>query len=249
MPDKKPSLTANTPSPKPVPPSGYEIQNLPTFLRPANANTKIEQAEAKTDPGVGPVAANVDPSNPNTILVRAPKYFTQPIQTHESTHVYQLSRNAPFVDHVLDAGTGKSKGYDYGGLDGLEQAIKGRKTVADFNVEQQAQMVSDFQSLTADALKRQDAKALSRITAAYHPFISQLSKIPPKGADMTKMTQQDLSPAAPSLPPSTVAGMPMLPDKLIGGDVAQTQRKIGETKRFANGSVGKWDGHGWRLTQ
>ncbi|CAN5950982.1 unnamed protein product [Sphagnum jensenii] len=175
--------------------------------------------------------------------------FTQPVQTHEATHVYQLSRNDGFLDDAMDTKNfvGKNAGtlLDYGGISGLENAINQRKTIANFNAEQQAQIVSDYQRLVAEAIKKGDRKALSRVTAAYHPFVSQLASIPPRGEDMTKMTKQDLSPAAPSVPPATVAGMPMVPDPLLGGGYNTSSPKVGQTKRFANGKIGVWDGHGW----
>jgi hypothetical protein len=201
-------------------------------------------------------------------MVREPKDFTQPIQTHESTHVYQMSRNQPFVDRAFSAAQRPTtvKGYDYGGLAGLEQALKQHKTIADFNIEQQADIVADYQKETQNAIKWGDRESLARINAAYQPFVSQLAKIPSAGANVTQMTQQDITPPAPPVPPATVAGMPMLPDKLIGGPTAPpnglkkvadlksqaarlnpaaTGRKVGQVKRFANGKTGVWDGTGW----
>ena len=233
----------------PPPPKtlGYELSNLPAFIRPANVNTKIDPA-AQQLLGGGTVVADVQRSNPTTIQVREPGMFTQPVQTHESTHVYQFSRNPQFIDNATSAAnttTGKNFASisGYGGIEGLEQAINNRKTIANFNAEQQAEMVADFQKLTGDALKKGDRKALARVTAAYHPFVSQLASIPPKGADMTKMTRQDLTPAAPSVPPATVIGVPLTADPLIGGAAGP---KVNDTKRFENGRMAFWDGHGWR---
>jgi hypothetical protein len=235
---------------KATPPPDYKIQNLPAFIRPANADTKILPAPPKAYSANATIIADVDPNSPTTISVRQPQLFTQPVQTHESTHIYQLSRNDGFLDNAMDtknfAGKTAETLLDYDGISGLENAIKQRKTIANFNAEQQAQIVSDYQRLVADALNKGDRKALSRVTAAYHPFVSQLASIPPKGADMTKMTQQDLTPSAPSVPPATVAGMPMVTDPLLGSSVAP---KVGQTKRFVNGKIGVWDGHGWRAMQ
>lgn len=254
------------PNNKPVPPPGYSIVNLPSFLKPANAGTKTVRAESEVDPS-GQVIADVRQSDPSTIEVREPRDFTQPVQTHESTHVYQFSRNQPFVDRAFNSPKAHAtkEGYDYGGIKGLEQALRNHKTIADFNTEQQSDMVADYQRLTQEAIRKGDKVALARITAAYHPFVNQLAKIPPSGANMGQMTKQDLNPDAPPVPPSTVAGMPMLPDKLVGGEVGPAKRytanelnnqakqlnppanghKIGETKKFTNGRTGVWDGHGW----
>ena len=217
-------------SPKPIPPPGYEIQNLPDFLKPANAGTKTVRGESYVLPGLGQVVAEVSQNNPHTIEVREPRDFTQPIQTHESTHVFQLSRNQPFVNKTFNSAPlpTTAAGYSYGGLPGLEQALQKHKTIADFNVEQQADMVADYQKETQNAIRWKDAESLARIIAAYHPFVSQLAKIPPKGANMTQMTQQDLTPAAP-MPPVNVAGMPLLPDKLIGGATAPARTQTAST--------------------
>ena len=145
------------PTDKPTPPPGYQIVNLPSFLKPSNQGTKVVRGESQTIPGLGEIAADVDPANPQTIVVRAPKYFTQPVQTHESTHIYQMSRNPEFASGLQGQSNASSlKDFDYGGVDGLLAAQRAHKTIANFNAEQQATMVADYQRLTADALKRGD---------------------------------------------------------------------------------------------
>jgi hypothetical protein len=257
-----PQNSLSTPKDKtattPVAPPGYDLVNLPSFIRPANVNTKIVPAAPKVSAG-GQIVADVNAANPQTIQVREPQLFAQPVQTHESTHIYQFSRNPQFIGNAPNAGTNANTMYGYGGVEGLEQALKQGKTIADFDLEKQAQMVSDYQKLSAEAIKKGDRAGLSRITLAYHPFVSQLSKIPDKTADMTRMTKQDLTPAAPGLPPATVPGVPMMADPLLGGDpitytVSQLKNMAAarnpaatgsKTKRFANGKTGVWDGHGW----
>jgi hypothetical protein len=174
-----------------------------------------------------------------------------------------MSRNPAFTSAIQGQQQATSqKDFDYGGVEGLMAAQRAHKTIANFSAEQQARMVEDYQKATQDAIRRGDPAALARVTAAYHPLIGQLAKIPPKGANMAQMTQQDLTPAAP-MPPVSVAGMPLLPDKLIGGATAPPKtvqqlkaqaaqrnpaaigHKIGEKKSFANGRIGVWDGHGW----
>jgi hypothetical protein len=219
----------------PTPPNGYQLTNLPAFIRYANVNTKIVPAAQWDIPNLGKVIADVSPANPQTIEVRDPKLFAQqPYQTHESTHVYQYSRNPAFVDGSRVGHSTVSSDYDYGGISGMENALRNHKTIANFNLEQQAQIVADYQRMTADALRRKDAKYLARITAAYHPFVSQLAHIPPKGADMKHMTPQDLAPAAPGLPPPTVIGVPLAPDLLLGGDpVYPMQHSLSQLKTMA----------------
>ena len=214
-------------SPKPIPPPGYEIQNLPDFLKPSNAKTKTVAAPPLEE-GSGHVIADVDPAQPTTIQVRDPNLFTQPTQTHESTHVFQLSRNAPFV-----AGMSRQfqqapspTMFDYGGMDGLIQAQNTHKTIANYTPEQQARMVQDFQQKTQDAIRGGDRATLAKVARAYQPFVGQLANIPPAGTNMKKMTRQDLTPPAPGLPPPTVAGAPMLPSKLIGGTGLEPNRAI-----------------------
>jgi len=102
-------------------------------------------------------------------------------------------------------------------MDGLMQAQKQGKTIADFNPEQQADMVEHYQAITQHAIKTGNRAMLAQATAAYEPYVGQLARIPGKGANMTQMSQQDLTPPAPGVPPATVAGMPMYPSKLLGG--------------------------------
>ena len=215
----------------PTPPPGYSVENLPDFMKDANANTEIVGAAPAIDPRTGGQIIADAPlrfgplDSPNVIEVRDPRAFDQPAQTHESTHKFQQSRNAPFVSSEF-APDGSSRAptkasasevYGYGGMDGLIQAQKQGKTIADFNPEQQADMVAAYQDITQHAIKTGNRAMLAQATAAYEPFVGQLARIPGKGANMTQMSQQDLTPPAPGLPPATVAGMPMLPSKLIGG--------------------------------
>ena len=194
------------------------LAGIPDFLRPANAQTKVVSAPPATL-GAGTVDADVDPVNPTTINVRDAAGYTPPVMTHEATHVFQLSRNAPFVGAMSQQfqRPNDDSMYDYGGADGLLQAQQQGKTIANYTPEQQARMVQNFQQETQDAIRGGDRVRLAKVTAAYQPFVGQLAKIPPAGANMTKMTQQDLTPPAPGVPPATVAGMPALPSKLIGG--------------------------------
>jgi hypothetical protein len=198
----------------PKPPSGYTLKDLPAFLRDSAEDTKIVAA-----PRDHRNIADVEVNAPSTIQVREPQLFTNPVYTHESTHVYQLSRNTGVQQDVGQRyNAGKLPvGYDYGGADGLLKAQQERKTIADFGPEQQARMVEDYQRLTKEAIAAKDTKQLDKITQAYHPFILQLSRLPGKADSMTKMTKADMTPAAPGPPPSAISGV-MYPDKLLGGE-------------------------------
>ena len=238
------------PDPKVTPPAGYNLQDLPDFLRQSNIGTKTVSAPP-IHIGNASVVADVDPNNPTTIAVREPSLYTPAVRTHESTHVFQMSRNPAFAANIQgQAQATNTNAFDYGGVEGLLAAQKAHKDISHFSAEQQATMVADYQRLVGEALKKRDAAGLSKVTSAYHPYISQLASVPPKGANMTKMTRQDLTPPAPGGVPSTpVAGMLLMPDPLIGGQIvpsnASQSRRIGESKKFSNGKIGVWDGHGW----
>lgn len=198
----------------PAPPLGYALDTQPAFLQPTVAQTKFVRA-----PSNGVAVAEVDANSPNTIQVREPEKFTPGIQTHEETHVFQRSRQADdpgIIDTVMNYLRGApapKAGYDYGGIEGLEQARAQQKTIANYGPEAQAEIVRDFQEKTQAAIKSGDAAALDRLTKAYHPFVSQLASLPAKGDPMTSI---DTHPAAPGLPPSSVSGI-MEPDALLGG--------------------------------
>ena len=202
----------------PAPPPGYSLLDLPAFEQAANVGTHLVSAPPM-QVGQGQVVADVDHANPQTIQVRYPAGYTKAVNTHEATHVYQQSRNASFSNPEGQQQATTAKDYDYGGVSGLIQAQQQGKTISSFSPEQQAQLVADYQQQTQQAIQKGDRTALARVTAAYHPFVSQLAAIPAQGANMTQMTQQNLTPAAPMVPPATVAGMPMQPDPLLGGQV------------------------------
>lgn len=191
-------------------PTKYRLEDLPEFLRPTAAKAKIERA-----PSNGIAIAEVDGSDPNTILVREPEQFTLPAQTHEETHVFQFGRNPAVVKEMEENLTsGKlPRTYDYGGIDGLLAARKQGKTIADYGPEQQAQMVSDFQRLTLQAMKNGDPELLDRVNAAYVPFVRQLASLPGRNDPMTSI---NTTPLPPGLPPSSITGI-MEPDDLLGG--------------------------------
>jgi hypothetical protein len=89
--------------------------------------------------------AYVDPSQAKpTINVERPDLYTKPIAAHESTHVFQNSRNPDFLARVreLAPAAGDRSSYDYGGVAGLK--ANPQRSIGDYNHEQQAQMVQDL---------------------------------------------------------------------------------------------------------
>ena len=198
----------------PSPSLGYPVEQLPAFLRPTAAQSKIVRA-----PSNGVALAEVDPDAPEEIKVREPEQFTLPAETHEQTHIFEDSRNPAVIEQEnRDLVSGQlPKTYDYGGLNGLMRARLAGKTIANYGPEQRAEMVKDFQQQTQGAVASGNAAALDRANAAYAPIVRQLAAEPGKNDSMTTMTQQDLTPAPPGLPPATESGI-LAPDKLMGGE-------------------------------
>jgi hypothetical protein len=101
---------------------------------------------AEGDPNQSTVAY-VQPGQ-NRINVVHPEMYSEPIAAHELTHAFQNTRSGDFqrgINARLPNGAQSAKDYDYGGTAGLR--ANPRKSIADYNPEQGAQMVED---LTAD---------------------------------------------------------------------------------------------------
>lgn len=115
------------------------LKNVPEFLKPAleKAQTRIVAGE----PGMG-TTAHVRYGDPSRIYSDEPAFVDQPVLSHEATHVFQnsLKNPEPYTKPTADV-------YDYGGWQGLIDARKQGKTMADFNLEQQATMLEDYQRL------------------------------------------------------------------------------------------------------
>jgi hypothetical protein len=79
------------------------------------------------------------------IDVAQPALYTPPVAAHESTHIFQQSRNGDFQrasQSLLPGGAGLSSDYDYGGIPGLQ--ANPQKSIGNYNPEQQAKMVEDL---------------------------------------------------------------------------------------------------------
>ncbi len=85
------------------------------------------------------------------------------IVVHEIVHVYQYERaGSRYLAEAILAQ--REEGYGYGGVEGLVDAIRKGKQIANFNREQQAQIVQDYVA----------ASRMHADTSAYEPFIRQL---------------------------------------------------------------------------
>ncbi|MGB6934396.1 MAG: hypothetical protein WBD91_16585 [Acidobacteriaceae bacterium] len=196
---------------KPTPPPGYSLEDVPDFLKQTAANSKVV-----IQPPNGKDVAVVHSSSPNEVDVNQRDQFGQPQLNHEETHVFQFSRNPAVVEQMQQTMATGPKGYTYGGTDGLLQAQMQHKTIADFGPEQQAEMVRNYASESTEAIIKGDAAKLDKLNRAYKPYLNQLANLPGKNDSMTTMTQKDLTPAAPGLPPAVESGI-LAPLKVIGG--------------------------------
>lgn len=206
---------------KPTPPAGYSLADVPDFLKPTARAMRIE---VESPNGID--IAKVTSTQPNVIEVNQADHFSQPELNHEVEHGYQFSRNPAIVQSMeYDLATGKlPKTYDYGGIAGLLAAQQKGKTIADFGPEQRAEMVKDFQATTQKAIATGNTQLLDLAEKAYGRFLAQEARLPGKNDSMTTMTQRDLTPEAPGLPPSSITGI-MEPDKRLGG-VARVLKKV-----------------------
>lgn len=195
----------------PVPPPGYVVDAVPDFLKPTarTATTTI----VPNDPNY---AAEVSIVAPHTIKYFGADQVTQPTTTHEVTHIFDNSRSVgTLADDLFSRLKGKTTdSYDYGGMDGLLEAQKAHKTIADFGPEQRAEMVKDWQQMSQHAIKTGDSKLLDQVNEAYGPLIRQFAALPARGDSSGINT----TPADPGLPPAAQTGI-LAPDKLLGGDV------------------------------
>lgn len=89
-----------------------------------------------------------------------------PLMVHELTHVYQYEHVGTryLGEAVYMLIKTKRDCYNYGGVEGLKTAVPTGKTYRDYNREQQAMIIQDYCTLTA---QDQD-------TTAYEPFLMQL---------------------------------------------------------------------------
>ncbi|MDX1614737.1 MAG: DUF4157 domain-containing protein [Candidatus Promineifilaceae bacterium] len=102
----------------------------------------------------------------HTVNLPAMRAGDLPLLVHELTHVLQYERvGSVYIGQGLWVQYRKGRAaYDYGGQDGLQQAISAGKQYRDYNREQQGQIAQDFCA----------HQLVGRETDVYAPFIAQL---------------------------------------------------------------------------
>jgi hypothetical protein len=237
MPDKlKPEVEDESTIPEFIR-KGVNVGSILQTVKPPSQAPSVAlgyHASAQADPGV--------------ISVFQPDEYTVPVRNHEMTHEYQQTRDigaikVPWNDQFDIPGQVKSyspeqyaygdpRNYSYGGQDAL-LAARGKKTIADFNLEQQADIVADYQKAQDELLKKvqagkytsDDLKQWQRTYDAYHPLVQQLSQVPEYSAKRSIGTMLGIgspdappAPAAPGLPPADTPGLGYVqPDSNLGG--------------------------------
>jgi len=221
------------------------LDEVPTFLKQGLDMNKVRQVVTPpTNDNERNAVSAVDGKDPYTIQVYDKGLYDKDVQHHELTHTYQDTRN-PALRTSADIKTpGDPREYDYGGLDGLVSAQKNKKTISDFNYEQQAEIVKDYKShhdqYLAKAAKGKitpaDEKAMYKLQQAYHPFIKQLASQPGKNVNLDRNSLLELvgiqkpaeireNPPAPGLPSYDTPGLGVLPaDPLMGGKSQDTSK-------------------------
>lgn len=109
--------------------------------------------------------ANGDRPFTTGYVINVPDGDTIPtsVMVHELMHTYQYEKYG--WDYIRKAIIAQNTdGYDYGGPDGLEQAWADGKHFADFNVEQQGQIVQDYYELLENGGD----------TSPYAPYIQEV---------------------------------------------------------------------------
>lgn len=254
----------------PTPPKGYQLDpatqdtsTVPDFIK---KNVNVGSILQKVMPGSGtgttaPRYETVAESNtPGTISVYDPKKYDVPTRNHEMDHQFQETRSdgavqlpkgyelAPFGVTKSYApeqyAAGDPRNYSYGGEAGLLAARNSGKTMADFNMEQQADIVADYKAkqdaylakVRAGTATPADLKAMYQTRQAYHPFVQQHASVPGRLRDMLPSMKTVLgvgtppplapAPAAPGLPSYDTPGLGVAPaDPLLGGQSVPVKSK------------------------
>jgi hypothetical protein len=180
-----------------------EIADMPKFLKKTATISGMGLDEV-----INPEAVAEVRGGGTDIGIDRPEWFDRGVMSHELTHAYQNTRNADFqsAPDVRDV----SKEYDYGGLPGLQKAIKDHKTIADFTVEQQADMVKHYYDAHRDMMNLASQGKIPASTAAdfeemkqaYAPFIRQMAGVPMED----EMNQPITAKTTPDAPSYTASG-------------------------------------------
>lgn len=222
-------------------PTGTPLQKITA----SGALDWIGMPPITTQPGMEPsqgepdqeTIAYVAPMAPTpTITVADPTRYTPSVAAHESSHVWQNTRNPDFVSNAQAEEPLQPipSDYDYGGVSGL--LAHPLKSIGDYNPEQQATMVEDLtkaQSLLHPGMSRQELEDWDRTKNALERPIQQLKDIPPASNSLLERIDSHLEGhplerfmgllSTPSMPvaPQAVPGPPSaalgyaLPSKLV----------------------------------
>jgi hypothetical protein len=228
-----------------TPPDGYHVDpavgygDVPAFLQQGIDMSKVRQVvtppsqEEKTEKDI----AGVNSDDPYTVRVLAPDLYGKPVLNHELVHTFQDIRNKSLPPISRGVNDNDPNPYDYGGPQGLQAAAAHHKTIADFNSEQQAEIVKDYKVYHDAFLRKaaskkstpEDARQMYILQQAYHPFIQQLAGIPGQDVNLDRSPILELlgvqnpvdirsSPKPPGLPRYDTPGLGVLPaDPLLGG--------------------------------
>lgn len=212
--------------------------SIPAFIRNGVDMKGVTQTVNKPNEADQGAIADVHSDDPEHVHVFDTGAYNSDTRNHELTHVFQDTRSPDIT--TVNTHVGKdvvdNTSYDYGGKNGLQKARKGGKTIANFGVEQQAQMVRDYkqeqdaflQKVKSGKATPKDLQAMSDSQQAYHPFMEQMANMPGKDARIhpgyinlllgRNMPTLDARPEAPGLPSFATPGMGMAtPDPLMGG--------------------------------
>ena len=212
--------------------------DVPAFLQNNLDMSKVRQVptEPVTETDRNAIAS-VGGKDPYRVNVYATDLYGPPILNHELTHTFQDTRNKSLPGSSAPIKQSGRAAYDYGGIKGLQAARMQGKTIADFNAEQQADMVKDYKAYHDQYLKKAaqgkitpaDMKAMYDLQQAYHPFIKQLASIPGTNVNLDRNPILELlgvqkpvplgaKPDTPGLPSYDTPGLGVLPaDPLMGG--------------------------------
>jgi hypothetical protein len=228
-----------------------DYSDVPAFLKNSLDMGKVRQVQSTPTTATERHAiATVSDDDPYKVKVFATDLYGSPDRNHELTHTFQFTRNKSLPDISAPIkGTGIGI-YDYGGLKGLQDSLTQKKTIADFNAEQQAQIVKDYKYLQDKYLEKaaqgkitpEELKHMYAIHQAYHPFVQQLAGMPGQNENLDRHPLLELigaqkpltigtKPQAPGLPSYDTPGLGVVPaDPLMGG---QSQSILERVKKEA----------------
>jgi hypothetical protein len=185
----------------PQPPPGYS----PTIQATTNEGEPYWVSDAVGRPAAVPAAnpadgrralSYVEPHDTSKVNVVLPQNYTPDVAAHETTHIFQNSRNDDFnrsQDELQNkpgniAGMGSNResqaaAYDYGGVKGLR--ANPLRSVGNYNREQQAQMVQDLavaQNNIHPGMSKPELANWDETKKTLERPIEQLQRIPAKSA-------------------------------------------------------------------